>query len=708
MYSKIFVLYFYNVKKISLFLVLILQYMIHTSVKYSFNYVSSNVNVLDLVSDGMKFKAKLLFILSLIALWFLLRGLIYYEDTPSPEHHINFEDFNNVTGVKSLIIPNKVHYIQFDKKTISFVSFICVCSSFYNQNPAKIYLHTNVKLHGKYYNLLVKLLGPVLIVNQFEKPTHVFGQKLSSVHHSADVARIKILIKYGGIILDQDVFVVRNLDRFRHFELAIGWPEKQNIGSQVIMAHKDARFLGLYLSLYHDYKPSMWYYNAGESPTKNILESKPELVHRLKTEFGVENLAENLYQKHWEGWRQRFTIHLLDGHKNYLTNTGDIEANNYKDCDCTVSDMIQTIVDNLELDNVVIDGDISGNKDDIKILNFINGQSPSLLHKYFTKDAFETLKHLKTETYKTTLEDIVKSGLAHPDSHLGLYAPDVESYSVFKKLFEPVIRDYHKVKGRLQHPASNWEDKEGKIGVFPGNFVKSTRIRIARNLEGYPLNSKMSKEDYLRLEKEVRNVLEALTGDLSGTYLSLSEMSPVDQEKLVSDHLMFAECDEYLLDGGACQHWPHGRGIFLNKDRTFVVWVGEEDHLRIISIETGAHLGSVFRRLSKAINILDSNLQFVTSPSLGYLTYCPSNLGSTLRASVHISLPHYFHRQDIQRDAEPLGLQVRGAGGEHRGEGGGVWDLSNIRRLGMSETEIVSSVFISVSKLIKMEEEKLD
>merc|ERR1711862_76246 len=111
---------------------------------------------------------------------------------------------------------------------------------------------------------------------------------------------------------------------------------------------------------------------------------------------------------------------------------------------------------------------------------------------------------------------------------------------------------------------------------------------------------------------------------------------------------------------------------------------GEEDHLRIISIETGADLGSVFRRLSKAINILDSNLQFVPSPSLGYLTYCPSNLGSTLRASVHISLPHYFHRQDIQRDAEPLGLQVRGAGGEHRGEGGGVCfvkhqEIGNVR-----------------------------
>ena len=61
-----------------------------------------------------------------------------------------------------------------------------------------------------------------------------------------------------------------------------------------------------------------------------------------------------------------------------------------------------------------------------------------------------------------------------------------------------------------------------------------------------------------------------------------AEMSPTDQEKLVAEHLMFGACDEYLTDGGACQHWPHGRGIFINHERTFVVWVGEEDHLRII------------------------------------------------------------------------------------------------------------------------------
>ena len=65
------------------------------------------------------------------------------------------------------------------------------------------------------------------------------------------------------------------------------------------------RFLGPYLGLYHNYRPSMWYYNAGEAPTRQILELHPDWVHRLKTELGVENLADKLYKERWSGWGER-------------------------------------------------------------------------------------------------------------------------------------------------------------------------------------------------------------------------------------------------------------------------------------------------------------------------------------------------------------------------------------------------------------------
>ena len=145
----------------------------------------------------------------------------------------DFTHFDNTLGSSQLLVPNLVHFIHFDKDKISFIGFICILSAHYNHRPNIIFLHTNVNLHGRYFKTLESVIGSRLKIVHKSKPSHVFGQKLSSVQHSADVARLKILIQYGGIVLDEDVFVVKSLNKFRHFEAAVGWPEDQNIGSQV-------------------------------------------------------------------------------------------------------------------------------------------------------------------------------------------------------------------------------------------------------------------------------------------------------------------------------------------------------------------------------------------------------------------------------------------------------------------------------------------
>jgi len=262
----------------------------------------------------------------------------------------DFAEFDNSNASVKLLVPNLIHYVHFDSRAIDFVTFVCILSAWFNHKPAAIYIHTNVELkprESRYVWILNSLMGSNLKVRPFQRPTHVFGQKLSSVQHASDVARIKILMKFGGIYLDEDVYVVKNLNRFRHFECAIGWPKDQNIGSQVILAHKDARFLKYWMQLYREYRPSMWYYNAGEAPTKDILQKKPELVHRVTTEFGVENLADELYSQNWTGWNNRYTLHLLSNHA-YLRNNISLEENNFKDCNCTFSTLAQQVIGNLE------------------------------------------------------------------------------------------------------------------------------------------------------------------------------------------------------------------------------------------------------------------------------------------------------------------------------------------------------------------------
>ena len=95
--------------------------------------------------------------------------------------------------------------------------------------------------------------------------------------------------------------------------------EKKSV-FQIIVAKPHAKFMGLWLQTYQDYRPSMWYYNAGEVPTKNILEKYPKLVTRIPEKFGVHNLVKELYTEKsaWDEWKSYYAIHLLSRHRDYL------------------------------------------------------------------------------------------------------------------------------------------------------------------------------------------------------------------------------------------------------------------------------------------------------------------------------------------------------------------------------------------------------
>jgi hypothetical protein len=229
-----------------------------------------------------------------------------------------FEGFNNVIGTPdgSNIVPNYVHFIFFEISYISYVTAVCVLAAFKNQKPDKIFFHTNVKeFTGPHWIKIRNTLGSVLDVRHIEMPRTIFGQTLREKWlpwHAGDVTRIRVLMQYGGIFLDNDSYIVRNLDVFRKYEMTIGITDSEYLGSQVIIAHKDARFLKLWLESYRIYHPEDWYMNAGEKPMKEILEHRPELVHTLKILLGVRGLTGRLYNwDSWKNWRKYYAIHLV-------------------------------------------------------------------------------------------------------------------------------------------------------------------------------------------------------------------------------------------------------------------------------------------------------------------------------------------------------------------------------------------------------------
>ncbi|KAJ9587789.1 hypothetical protein L9F63_018772, partial [Diploptera punctata] len=236
---------------------------------------------------------------------------------------VDFEGFNNETGVNEYIVPNIVHFVRFNQPEFSFVEAVTVLAAFKNQKPDKIMFHTDSSnFTGKHWEKIVSTPGLVYELVKTTIPDSIFNQKLNEgwqVYHGGDVTRIKTLMKYGGIYLDNDAYIIQSLDRFRKFEFTIGWDYKAAMGNQILLANKDARFLPLWLESYKDYHRDKWYENAGFIPTREILEKRPELVHRVNYLFGVHiSFTAKLYKVYWKDWRTLYCVHLLTNHRYYL------------------------------------------------------------------------------------------------------------------------------------------------------------------------------------------------------------------------------------------------------------------------------------------------------------------------------------------------------------------------------------------------------
>jgi hypothetical protein len=157
---------------------------------------------------------------------------------------MDFDGFNNETGASSYIVPNIIHYIRFNMTEYSFVDYLCLRAAFLRQRPDFVYIHTDVPhpgnggFRGKYWDMIKldkKLMSSIRFL-RIELASEIFGQPLSRdwrVYHGSDIARIRTMMKYGGIYLDNDVLVLQNLDKYRRFEISMNWDEGDTLGSQV-------------------------------------------------------------------------------------------------------------------------------------------------------------------------------------------------------------------------------------------------------------------------------------------------------------------------------------------------------------------------------------------------------------------------------------------------------------------------------------------
>ncbi len=348
----------------------------------------------------------------------------------------------------------------------------------------------------------------------------------------------------------------------------------------------------------------------------------------------------------------------------------------------------------------------------------IQHQHPeNLMARHFDAAYFNGL----SPELQARLTRVIITGMQNPDSQMGAYAMNPDDYDLFQPYLDKLIRDYHGIEGELKQ-ISNW-DSDGTLdlaSIDESLSNSSMRVRVGRNLSNFPLPGAMTRDHRIAFENSMIAVFKKLIAnpDFGGSYISLTpgsshEISHEQYLQLVAEHKMFKDmsADPYLSVAGISSDWPYGRGMYISADEQFIIWVGEEDHLRIMAMKCGCLLNEVFDHLHVSLDFIEAQgLVFARSEAYGYVTSCPTNLGTGMRASLHIALPRLTQNGSnvdlLKPVAKKLGLSVRGAGGEHTAAGaGGIVDLSPSARLMVSEGEIARKLYQGAKQMWALEQQ---
>lgn len=229
-------------------------------------------------------------------------------------------------------------------------------------------------------------------------------------------------------------------------------------------------------------------------------------------------------------------------------------------------------------------------------------------------------------------------------------------------------------------------------------IVISSRVRLARNLEKMIFSNWANKQ---QLEQTLA-VIEPVVSELeniknNGMFLRMADTSSVDKQLLVERHLVSRE-----LIGS-----KEGRAAAISSDETVSIMINEEDHLRIQVLLSGFTLDECWIRTGEIDNSLEKKLNIAFSAKLGYLTACPTNTGTGMRASVMLHLPALVLTKQINRVVQAivkLGLTVRGLFGEGTEASGNFFQISNQVSLGRSEEEIIDNIQRIINQVLEYEQ----
>jgi protein arginine kinase len=249
----------------------------------------------------------------------------------------------------------------------------------------------------------------------------------------------------------------------------------------------------------------------------------------------------------------------------------------------------------------------------------------------------------------------------------------------------------------LARNLGGWLDGSGPSA----EVVLSTRVRLARNLREVPFTHRAREEQLAMVYSSVLSAVRKTPALMSSASLTMRELTPVDRQFLVERHLISHD----LADNGRL------RGLLVVPDESVSAMVNEEDHLRLQALASGFQLRSAWESINSIDDELGQDLDYAFSEDLGYLTACPTNVGTGMRASVLIHLPSLVLTKQIGRVLQGInqvGLAVRGFYGEGSQIMGNFFQISNQTTLGQSEKETVEGLERVTRQIIDAEQRARD
>lgn len=228
-------------------------------------------------------------------------------------------------------------------------------------------------------------------------------------------------------------------------------------------------------------------------------------------------------------------------------------------------------------------------------------------------------------------------------------------------------------------------------------IVMSSRVRIARNVKGAAFPGWAKKAERIRILEALRPAIQSLPQMADCFSESMDNLTPLDKSILVERHLISRE--------HAAKN--AGSGLVLNRDESLCVMINEEDHLRMQALRPGLQLKQAWQAIDSIDTRLEKKLDYAFNPELGYLTACPTNLGTGIRVSAMLHLPGLVLDEQINQIIQAvnkLGLAVRGLYGEGTEALGNAFQVSNQMTLGESEADIVERLSKVLNQIIEHEE----